>query len=163
MFINLAFFFLNSGKYVPAISYKIHQMNSMPDTEMKMPLKGLAIGDGLCDPLHQMDYGDFLYQVGLLDESDRTEVDKHADLAKISMELEQWHQATTVSVNHQIFFLSVFQFSLLVIHNWVGTFFYPNHKQLNFSRYISLNLALPPPPPIFGAQKREQKYIIYYY
>ena len=74
----------------------------MPDTEMKMPLKGLAIGDGLCDPLHQMDYGNFLYQVGLLDESDKNEVDKHADLAKISMELEQWHQATTVSVNHQI-------------------------------------------------------------
>ena len=75
-------------------------MNSMPDTEMKMPLKGLAIGDGLCDPLHQMDYGDFLYQVGLLDESDKNEVDKHADLAKISMELEQWHQATTVSINY---------------------------------------------------------------
>ena len=102
MFNDLPLFLFQSGKYVPAISYKIHQMNSMPDTEMKMPLKGLAIGDGLCDPLHQMDYGDFLYQVGLLDESDRNEVDKHADLAKISMELEQWHQATTVSVNHQI-------------------------------------------------------------
>ena len=72
-------------------------MNSQPETEMKMPLKGLAIGDGLCDPLHQMDYGDFLYQVGLLDDSDKEEVDKHADIAKISMELEQWHQATIVS------------------------------------------------------------------
>ena len=82
-------------------------MNSMPDTEMKMPLKGLAIGDGLCDPLHQMDYGDFLYQVGLLDESDKNEVDKHADLAKISMELEQWYQATTVSVKHQINTLTI--------------------------------------------------------
>ena len=92
------FIFWSIGKYVPAISYKIHQMNSQPDSSgMSIPLKGLAIGDGLCDPLHQMDYGDFLYQIGLLDNVDKLEVDKHADLAKISMELEQWHQATTVS------------------------------------------------------------------
>ena len=54
------------GKYVPAISYRIHQMNKKEDRPMKMPLKGLAIGDGLCDPSNQLDYGDFLYQVGLL-------------------------------------------------------------------------------------------------
>ena len=41
-------------------------MNKKEDSPMKMPLKGLAIGDGLCDPSNQLDYGDFLYQVGLL-------------------------------------------------------------------------------------------------
>ena len=65
---------------------------------MRMPLKGLAIGDGLCDPSHQLDYGDFLYQVGLLDEADRDLVHERTELAKLAMELQQWHQATDVSV-----------------------------------------------------------------
>ena len=98
-------------------------------------MKGLAIGDGLCDPLHQMDYGDFLYQVGLLSESDRNEVDKHADLAKISMELEQWHQATTVSVNHQIKTIScvaIYFFGHIFIK--LGRhFLLPYHRELNYS------------------------------
>lgn len=84
------------GKYVPAISYKIHMMNHAEHSEMLMPLKGLAIGDGLCDPYNQLDYGDFLYQVGLLDAPDRRLVDEHTDLAKLSIELEQWSQATQV-------------------------------------------------------------------
>ncbi len=61
-----------------------------------MPLKGLAIGDGLCDPQNQLDYGDFLYQVGLLDESDKGLVEEKTDLAKLSIDLGQWHQATEV-------------------------------------------------------------------
>ena len=34
---------------------------------MKINLKGLAIGNGLCDPLHQLEYGAYLYQLGLID------------------------------------------------------------------------------------------------
>ena len=52
------------GKYVPAISYKIHKMNQDP-ANVRINLKGLAIGDGLTDPIHQMNYGDFLFQTGL--------------------------------------------------------------------------------------------------
>ena len=37
-----------AGKYVPAISYKIHVEN--PTAKVKINLKGMAIGDGLCDP-----------------------------------------------------------------------------------------------------------------
>lgn len=53
-----------AGKYVPAISYKIHQENQ--NQQMKIPLKGLAIGDGLCDPIHQLNYGEFLYSIGMI-------------------------------------------------------------------------------------------------
>ena len=28
---------------------------------------GMAIGDGLVDPINQLDYGDFLYSIGLVD------------------------------------------------------------------------------------------------
>lgn len=44
-------FFLQSyaGKYVPAIGERIHAEN--PKAKMKINLKGVMIGDGLCDPL----------------------------------------------------------------------------------------------------------------
>ncbi|RWS01434.1 putative serine carboxypeptidase CPVL-like protein [Dinothrombium tinctorium] len=56
-----------AGKYVPAIAYKIHKERKTAN----ISLKGIAIGNGLCDPETQIDYGDFLYQVGLIDESQR--------------------------------------------------------------------------------------------
>lgn len=37
-----------AGKYVPAISYYIHKQN--PKAKVKINLRGMAIGDGLCDP-----------------------------------------------------------------------------------------------------------------
>jgi vitellogenic carboxypeptidase-like protein len=38
-----------AGKYVPAISYKIH-MENQGTPKVKINFKGMAIGDGLCDP-----------------------------------------------------------------------------------------------------------------
>lgn len=81
-----------AGKYVPAIGYKIHEENQ--NGHFHMPLAGVAIGDGLCDPEHQLDYGDFLYQVGLVDEIDRNRMYEYSDLAKLSIQNEQWSQAT---------------------------------------------------------------------
>lgn len=38
-----------AGKYIPALGYKIHVEN-MKSPKLLINLKGLAIGDGLCDP-----------------------------------------------------------------------------------------------------------------
>lgn len=54
-----------AGKYVPAVSYTIK--NNNVNAETKINLKGLAIGNGLTDPINQLFYGDYLYQLGLLD------------------------------------------------------------------------------------------------
>jgi len=35
---------------VPALAYKIHQSN--PTAQLKINMKGVAIGDGLCDPVN---------------------------------------------------------------------------------------------------------------
>nr|XP_019932295.2 venom serine carboxypeptidase-like [Aedes albopictus] len=59
------------GKYVPAVSHAIHRYND--NAKVKINLKGLAIGNGLCDPLHQLVYGDYLYQLGLIDSNARDE------------------------------------------------------------------------------------------
>lgn len=53
------------GKYVPAISHAIKEYNVK--AERKINMKGLAIGNGLCDPENQLFYGDYLYQLGLID------------------------------------------------------------------------------------------------
>ena len=57
------------GKYVTAISHKIHTEN--PTAELAINLKGMAIGNGLVDPINQVNYGDFLYHVGLVDANQR--------------------------------------------------------------------------------------------
>lgn len=54
------------GKYVPACSHAIHKGNQ-DNRNPKINLQGLAMGNGLCDPLHQLKYGDYLYQLGLID------------------------------------------------------------------------------------------------
>ncbi|CAG9126297.1 unnamed protein product [Plutella xylostella] len=53
------------GKYVPALAYTIHKKN--PTAKVKINLKGVAIGNGLSDPEHQLVYGKYLYQLGLID------------------------------------------------------------------------------------------------
>ncbi len=42
-----------AGKYVPALAYKIHTENTKKGRKKRdmVPLKGIAIGDGLCDPV----------------------------------------------------------------------------------------------------------------
>lgn len=54
-----------AGKYVPAVSYSIHLNN--PDAKVKINLKGLAIGNGLVDPINQLMYSEYLYQHGFVD------------------------------------------------------------------------------------------------
>ena len=57
------------GKYVPAIAHTIHKKNG--GAKLKINLQGIAIGNGLCDPVHQLYYGDYLYQLGLIDTNGR--------------------------------------------------------------------------------------------
>lgn len=54
-----------AGKYVPAVSYSIHLNN--PKAKVKINLKGLAIGNGLVDPINQLMYSEYLYQHGFVD------------------------------------------------------------------------------------------------
>lgn len=63
-----------AGKYVPAVSHMIHEHNQK--SQFKINLKGLAIGNGLCDPEHQLEYGKYLYQIGLIDSEQEAEMTK---------------------------------------------------------------------------------------
>ncbi|KAJ8977296.1 hypothetical protein NQ317_007435 [Molorchus minor] len=64
-----------AGKYVPAVSYTILKKNA--GAKLKINLQGLTIGNGLSDPEHQLTYGDYLYQIGLIDSNTRTVVQNY--------------------------------------------------------------------------------------
>lgn len=62
-----------AGKYIPAIGYAIHidnQNKIVNSTKPKINLKGMAIGNGLSDPIHQLKHGEYLYQLGLIDSNE---------------------------------------------------------------------------------------------
>ncbi|XP_054156696.1 probable serine carboxypeptidase CPVL [Oppia nitens] len=78
-----------AGKYVPAIAYKIHTEGNASNIN----LKGIAIGDGLCDPATQSAYGDFLYQIALLDENQRDFFNAEENKAVDYINKEQYFEA----------------------------------------------------------------------
>uniref|UniRef100_A0A8D0G6Y4 Probable serine carboxypeptidase CPVL n=1 Tax=Sphenodon punctatus TaxID=8508 RepID=A0A8D0G6Y4_SPHPU len=81
-----------AGKYVPAIGYYIHTHN--PTGKVKINFKGIAIGDGLCDPEVMLGgYAQFLYQIGLVDEKQREYVQQQTDLGAIYIQQKKWMEA----------------------------------------------------------------------
>ncbi|CAH1405379.1 unnamed protein product [Nezara viridula] len=58
-----------AGKYVPAVAFAIHTANK--NNTRKINMKGIAIGDGWTDPENMLLYGDYLYQIGLIDKNAR--------------------------------------------------------------------------------------------
>lgn len=69
-----------AGKYVPAVSHAIKDYNIKAKT--KINLRGLSIGNGLTDPENQLMYGDYLYQLGLLDSNGRDLFHQYEEKAK---------------------------------------------------------------------------------
>lgn len=60
-----------AGKYVPSIGALLHESRD----QLRVPInfKGIAVGNGITDPITTLQYGRFLYDIGLLDgrEADR--------------------------------------------------------------------------------------------
>ncbi|CAF0954236.1 unnamed protein product [Didymodactylos carnosus] len=85
------------GKYVPAITYKIHLEN--PQAKVKINLKGMAVGDGLIDPFNQWDYGPVLFQLGLIDQRQLSYVNLQAALARYYIEQKNFTAAHIIFDN----------------------------------------------------------------
>lgn len=80
-----------AGKYVPSIAYTIHKNN--PTAKIKINLKGLAMGNGFSDPINQCDYGDYLYQIGLVDKNSRKFLNKYIEEGKTYIKNKNWVKA----------------------------------------------------------------------
>ncbi|GAB0097761.1 venom serine carboxypeptidase-like [Sergentomyia squamirostris] len=70
------------GKFVPALGYYIHQQNSNATENEVIRLKGMAIGDGLSDPINQLNYGDYLFQIGLIDHNGKKLLEEYVSAAR---------------------------------------------------------------------------------
>lgn len=80
-----------AGKYVPAVSHAIKDYNMKAET--KINLKGLAIGNGLTDPENQLLYGDYLYQIGLIDFNGRDLFHKYEEKGRELIQQKKFDEA----------------------------------------------------------------------
>ncbi|XP_065333425.1 venom serine carboxypeptidase [Cloeon dipterum] len=83
-----------AGKYVPAVSYTIHKEN--PTAALKINFQGMAIGNGLIDPEHMLHYGDYLYQLGLIDLNAKREFHKIEARGIAAIQRKDWEAAFEV-------------------------------------------------------------------
>lgn len=86
-----------AGKYVPALSYTIHKEN--PTADLKINLVGFAIGNGLSDPVHQMEYGKYLNQLGLIDSSQMAVFDAIKEQGIEYIKAKKWADAFRIFDN----------------------------------------------------------------
>ncbi|XP_027347184.1 serine carboxypeptidase-like 50 [Abrus precatorius] len=84
-----------AGKYVPAIGYYILQKNANLKVSERVNLAGVAIGDGLTDPVAQVvTHAANAYYVGLINERQKNELEK-AQLEAVRMAQKgNWSEAT---------------------------------------------------------------------
>eukprot|EP00010_Vexillifera_abyssalis_P003638 CAMPEP_0201551920 /NCGR_PEP_ID=MMETSP0173_2-20130828/12139_1 /ASSEMBLY_ACC=CAM_ASM_000268 /TAXON_ID=218659 /ORGANISM="Vexillifera sp., Strain DIVA3 564/2" /LENGTH=441 /DNA_ID=CAMNT_0047962291 /DNA_START=38 /DNA_END=1363 /DNA_ORIENTATION=- len=84
-FANNDFFLVGesySGHYLPSLATRINQGNKASGTQ-KIPLQGMAVGNGMVDPLNQYhSYGTYAYSHGLIDYALLQRIDKQYELCE---------------------------------------------------------------------------------
>lgn len=56
-----------AGKYIPSLGHAIYINSNSSDLNDRINLKGVAIGNGVSDPIHQLEFGEYIYQLGFID------------------------------------------------------------------------------------------------
>jgi len=80
-----------AGKYVPALAHTIHEKNLK--AVHKINMTGIAIGDGLIDPMSMTKYGDFFFSIGLVDENTRDLFQEREGNLRQLIQDEEWDKA----------------------------------------------------------------------
>lgn len=82
-----------AGKYVPAMALRISQKNSAGFLP-RVPLVGIAVGDGLVDPLNMVTgYPDLLFQFALADSAQKLVLESYATNFASSVESGDYMEA----------------------------------------------------------------------
>jgi vitellogenic carboxypeptidase-like protein len=113
-----------AGKYVPAMALRIAQKNSAGSLP-RVPLVGIAVGDGLVDPLNMVTgYPELVYQFGLADSSQKLVLESYAtnfaNAVKTGDNLEAYRQ-----------------FDLMINGDTLGPSYYSNITQIGYFRCCS--------------------------
>ncbi|CAH9140457.1 unnamed protein product [Cuscuta epithymum] len=89
-----------AGKYVPTIGYYILQMNYGLPQSSRVNLAGVAIGNGLTHPIAQVaTHAINAYNIGLINDKQRTELEKLQEVAVALTEAGNWSEATSARSN----------------------------------------------------------------
>ncbi|XP_018325890.1 venom serine carboxypeptidase-like [Agrilus planipennis] len=80
-----------AGKFIPAVSHVILEKN--PKAEVPINLVGVVIGGAICDPVNQLYYDEYLYQIGLIDLNGKTQFREQEEEIISLIKNEQWSQA----------------------------------------------------------------------
>lgn len=84
-----------AGKYIPAIGYYILEKNAKLKNTERVNLAGVAIGNGLTDPVTQMvTHADNAYYAGLINQRQKNELEKLQLEAVELVERRNWSEAT---------------------------------------------------------------------
>jgi vitellogenic carboxypeptidase-like protein len=82
-----------AGKYVPATAYKIHEENSK-NPQVKINLKGIAVGDGAMEPSIQFtDFSNLVYYLGMADERESIVIKSYEVKMKYAFEKKEYLKA----------------------------------------------------------------------
>ncbi|KAL1441582.1 hypothetical protein MTO96_008545 [Rhipicephalus appendiculatus] len=84
-----------AGKYVPSIGAALHESRG----KLRVPInfKGVAIGNGMIDPITMLVYGDFLYNIGLMDRDQATHMQQECNRTASLLREKKYLQATALA------------------------------------------------------------------
>ncbi|KAF5175265.1 Carboxypeptidase [Thalictrum thalictroides] len=84
-----------AGKFVPAIGYYILHQNSKLRLSQQVNLKGVAIGNGMTDPITQVaTHAVIAYYIGLINEKQRLQLEEFQSAAVKFVQEGKWSNAT---------------------------------------------------------------------
>jgi len=99
-----------AGKFVPSIAKKIDEENKNPEN-IRINLAGMGIGDGWMSPYHNARYGHFLYQVGLIDETELQTCLEMEEETQALIEKQEWKSAWSAWNSEFSYFLNKMDYS----------------------------------------------------
>ena len=111
------------SQYVPAMALKIAQENAAGSVP-RVPLAGIAVGDGLVDPLNMVTgYPELVFQFGLADAAQKLVLESYATNFASAVETGDNLEAYR-------------QFDLMINGDTLGPSYYTNITQIGYFRYI---------------------------
>nr|ANG83462.1 vitellogenic carboxypeptidase-like protein [Biston betularia] len=127
-----------AGKYVPALGYTIHKNN--PTARTKINLKGLIIGNGWSDPINQLNYSDYLYQIGLIDWIAKRELEKLQNNLTELVKAEAWHE--TVDARYRLYDYIQGSMGNISLYNYLPSKSVIDNPYPNFIDTVSIRKAI---------------------
>jgi carboxypeptidase C (cathepsin A) len=85
------------GKYAASLAHRVLTENKFVQPELQVNLTGLGLGNGFCDPINMIHWGDFLFTIGMAGYEERDRFRELAQAARIQIKREKWVMAARVS------------------------------------------------------------------